>query len=138
MLYSLDTSPHSYVTVLSNLQEVYVHHDARPGSGSNRREGGLLGSCLLKGVARAICFARQVSESLLRTMTPITEVFIVRNVFRTKLHSISRYTTLILRKGHQLHAHLPLQKSLLRGQVEGFYHGRSLNLHQVRRSSRDA
>lgn len=70
MLYSLDTSPHSYVTVLNNLQEVYVHYDVRSGS-ANRREG-LMGSCFLKGIARAICFARQVSESHLRTVTPIT------------------------------------------------------------------
>lgn len=31
-----------------------------------------MGSCFLKGIARAICFARQVSESHLRTVTPIT------------------------------------------------------------------
>ncbi|OWT37711.1 hypothetical protein C362_04732 [Cryptococcus neoformans Bt1] len=55
VLYSLDTSPHSYVTVLNNLQEVYVHYDVRSGS-ANRREG-LMGSCFLKGIARAICFA---------------------------------------------------------------------------------
>lgn len=73
MLYSLDTSPHSYVTVLNNLQEVYVHYDVGAGSDPNRREE-LMGSCFLKGVARAICFARQVSESLLRTITPITSL----------------------------------------------------------------
>ncbi|WVQ82878.1 hypothetical protein IAT38_005014 [Cryptococcus sp. DSM 104549] len=59
VLYSIDTSPHSYVTVLSSLQDVYVHFDA-PKQGQLPRDyvpEGPMGSCLLKPVVRGICYA---------------------------------------------------------------------------------
>ncbi|ODN89718.1 hypothetical protein L198_06412 [Cryptococcus wingfieldii CBS 7118] len=54
---NIDTSPHSYVTVLSGLQDVYVHYSAPSYSSGQTHTGPLQGSCVLKGVARAVCYA---------------------------------------------------------------------------------
>lgn len=54
ILYTLDTSSQSYVTVLPERQPVYVHSI---GPAHAPDEGGL-GSCYLKAAARGICFAR--------------------------------------------------------------------------------
>lgn len=51
VLYTIDTSPQSYLVVLPDKQDVYVHPTA-PASTE------LLGSCSLKALARAICYAR--------------------------------------------------------------------------------
>ncbi|WVF66551.1 hypothetical protein IAT40_001291 [Kwoniella sp. CBS 6097] len=67
VLYSLDSTPHSYLTVLHDRQEVYVH-PGQPGYSRNQGNGvangaggdadqGPVGSCSLKSVARGICFA---------------------------------------------------------------------------------
>ncbi|WWC90197.1 uncharacterized protein L201_005130 [Kwoniella dendrophila CBS 6074] len=55
VLYSIDTSSQSYLTVLHDRQDVYVH----PGSPIHASNGGEgpIGSCTLKTVARGICFA---------------------------------------------------------------------------------
>ena len=61
VLYSLDTSSQSYLTVLSDRHDVYVHQsDPGPssGGGSGSNDGTSLGSCCLKGVSWGICFAR--------------------------------------------------------------------------------
>ncbi|KAK8844751.1 hypothetical protein IAR55_006601 [Kwoniella newhampshirensis] len=55
VLYSIDTSPQSYVTVLHDRQDVYVHTGS-PGYGLESDQGPV-GSCSLKAVARGICFA---------------------------------------------------------------------------------
>lgn len=49
ILYTIDTSPQSYLAVLPERQDVYVH----PVS-----QGMMFGSCTLKALARGICFAR--------------------------------------------------------------------------------
>lgn len=49
ILYTIDTSPQSYLAVLPERQDVYVH----PAS-----QGIMMGSCALKALARGICFAR--------------------------------------------------------------------------------
>lgn len=51
MLYTIDTSPQSYLTVLPDKQDVYVHPSA-PNSTD------LLGSVALKSIAKGICYAR--------------------------------------------------------------------------------
>ncbi|OCF38311.1 hypothetical protein I317_07925 [Kwoniella heveanensis CBS 569] len=67
VLYSIDTTPHSYLTVLHDRQEVYVH-PGQPGYSRNNglslpianrgdMDEGPVGSCSLKAVARGICFA---------------------------------------------------------------------------------
>ncbi|EKD04445.1 hypothetical protein A1Q2_01221 [Trichosporon asahii var. asahii CBS 8904] len=48
ILYTIDTSPQSYLAVLPERQDVYVH----PAS-----QGIMMGSCALKALARGICFA---------------------------------------------------------------------------------
>ncbi|ORY26492.1 hypothetical protein BCR39DRAFT_540955 [Naematelia encephala] len=54
VLYSLDTSPQSYLTILNERQDVYVH----PGVAAyNGEEVCGTGSCCLKAAARGICFA---------------------------------------------------------------------------------
>ncbi|WVR03083.1 hypothetical protein IAU60_000072 [Kwoniella sp. DSM 27419] len=55
VLYSIDATPQSYVTVLHDRQDVYVH-PGPPGYGSTADQGPV-GSCSLKSVARGICFA---------------------------------------------------------------------------------
>ncbi|TXT04848.1 hypothetical protein VHUM_03931 [Vanrija humicola] len=50
VLYTIDTSPQSYLAVLPDKQDVYVHPTA-PASSE------LLGSCSLKALARGICYA---------------------------------------------------------------------------------
>jgi hypothetical protein len=59
VLYSLDGSDQSYLTVLSELQDVYIH----PGSPSygTDEEPGPMGSTLLKALAQGVCYARYVS-----------------------------------------------------------------------------
>ncbi|WVN87592.1 uncharacterized protein L203_102775 [Cryptococcus depauperatus CBS 7841] len=58
VLYSIDSSPHSYVTVLGSPQDVYVHLKSnQQDSGNGYSKDIILGSCLLKAIARAICFA---------------------------------------------------------------------------------
>lgn len=52
MLYTIDTSPQSYLTVLPDKQDVYVH-PVSPKSD-------LLGSVALKCLAKGICYARYV------------------------------------------------------------------------------
>ncbi|WWC67300.1 uncharacterized protein I206_101208 [Kwoniella pini CBS 10737] len=54
VLYSIDTSSQSYLTVLHDRQDVYIH----PGSPAYSSESeGPVGSVTLKSVARGICFA---------------------------------------------------------------------------------
>ncbi|WWC57587.1 uncharacterized protein I303_100119 [Kwoniella dejecticola CBS 10117] len=53
VLYSIDTSSQSFLTVLHDRQDVYIH----PGSPYTSEGGGPVGSCTLKSVARGICFA---------------------------------------------------------------------------------
>ncbi|WVW81268.1 hypothetical protein I302_103259 [Kwoniella bestiolae CBS 10118] len=55
VLYSIDTSSQSYLTVLHDRQDVYIH-PASPSYGSSEGEGPV-GSCTLKVVARGICYA---------------------------------------------------------------------------------
>lgn len=50
VLYTIDTSPQSFVTVLREKQDVFVHPRA---TGVDQ-----LGSCGIKALARGICFAR--------------------------------------------------------------------------------
>ncbi|WVQ72259.1 hypothetical protein IAR50_001808 [Cryptococcus sp. DSM 104548] len=57
VLYSIDTSPHSYVTVLNGLQDVYVHYSSPHYNSSQSHTSVLQGSCVMKGVARAVCYA---------------------------------------------------------------------------------
>lgn len=55
ILYSLDTSSQSYVTVLPERQPVYVHSIS---SIHSKTEAEGTGSCYLKAAVRGICFAR--------------------------------------------------------------------------------
>ena len=54
ILYSIDSAPQSYLTLLSDRQGVYVH-PVTPGSSSNDP---MVGSVALKSAARGICCAR--------------------------------------------------------------------------------
>lgn len=56
VLYALDTSSHSYVTILNDRQDVYVHPNTAVYNTED--EQGLLGSCYLKSIAQGVCFAR--------------------------------------------------------------------------------
>jgi hypothetical protein len=56
VLYSLDGSNQSYLTVLSELQDIYIH-PGQPGYGTDE-EAGPIGSTLLKALAQGICYAR--------------------------------------------------------------------------------
>jgi len=56
ILYSLDTSSQSYVTVLPERQQVYIHPSSGPAHAPSQE--GVLGSCYLKAAVRGICFAR--------------------------------------------------------------------------------
>ncbi|KAK4683613.1 hypothetical protein P7C73_g6625, partial [Tremellales sp. Uapishka_1] len=54
VLYSIDTSPQSYLTILNDKHDVYVHPSTLAYGADTQ---GLLGSCTLKSIARAICFS---------------------------------------------------------------------------------
>ena len=56
VLYSLDGASQSYLTVLGELQDVYIH-PGLPGYGSDD-EPGPVGSTLLKALAQGVCHAR--------------------------------------------------------------------------------
>ncbi|WRT63204.1 uncharacterized protein IL334_000107 [Kwoniella shivajii] len=57
VLYNIDTSTQSYLTILHDRQDVYVHPGSSAGTISGNGSEGSLGSCTLKSVARGICFA---------------------------------------------------------------------------------
>ena len=56
VLYSLDGASQSYLTVLGELQDVYIH-PGQPGYAGDD-EPGPVGSTLLKSLAQGVCYAR--------------------------------------------------------------------------------
>ena len=81
ILYNLDTSSQSYVTVLSDRQEVYVHPPAAQSSSTADQTP--LGSCYLKPAVRGICYARSIRLRLLITPERMADaVLTVPNVYR--------------------------------------------------------
>ncbi|WWD06339.1 hypothetical protein V865_004429 [Kwoniella europaea PYCC6329] len=57
VLYSIDTSSQSYLTVLHDRQDVYVHPSSPSYATSEEQGQGLVGSCTLKAISRGICYA---------------------------------------------------------------------------------
>ena len=56
VLYTLDSSPQSYVTILSDKQDVFFH--ASSTSHGTQAEPDSLGTAYLKPIVRGICSAR--------------------------------------------------------------------------------